>query len=135
MTAPSRSFTRHLPTVGRILMGLPMVAAGAIGLVHPMPSPPTLAPGAVAFTNALRDSGYMLPMIAVTQLVAGLLLLANRFVPLALALLAPFFVNAVLFHLFLEHGGLVPALLFLILEAALAWHHRGAYASMLRARD
>ena len=135
MTRSPRSFTRHLPTAGRILMGLPMVAAGLIGLIHPMPAPPTLAPGALAFMNALRDTGYMVPLIALTQLAAGLLLLANRFVPLALVLLAPFLVNAVLFHAFLERGGLVPALVCLALEAGLAWVHRGAFSGVLRARN
>jgi len=134
MPARSRSFTRHLPTVGRIILGLPLVAAGLLGLFHPIPPPPTLAPGAVAFLNALRDTGYMLQVIALTQLAGGLLLLANRFVPLALALLAPFFVNAALFHLFLERGGLAPALVFLALEAAMAWTHRGAFSGMLHAR-
>lgn len=135
MVAPSHPWTRHLPTAGRILLGLPMAAFGLLGLVHPMPTPPTLAPGATAFLHALKDTGYMLPMIALTQLAAGLLLLANRFVPLALTLLAPFFVNSILFHACLERTGLAPALAFLALEASLAWAYRGAFSGMLRARN
>jgi hypothetical protein len=132
--ASSRAVTRHLPTVGRIILGLPMALFGLLGLVHPMPAPPTMPPDALAFLDGLKHSGYMMPMIAVTQLVADLMLLANRFVPLALAFLAPFFVNSILFHVFLERSGLVPALVFLLLEVSLAWAYRGAFSVMLRAR-
>jgi len=134
MAALSRPLIRHLAAVGRIVMGLPMAGFGLVGLIHPMSAPPTLAPGALAFLDALKHTGYMLPMISLTQLAAGLLLLANRFVPLALTLLAPFFVNSILFHACLERTGLAPALVFLALEVSLAWAYRGAFRVMLRAR-
>jgi hypothetical protein len=134
MAALSRALIRHLPTAGRILLGLPMAAFGLIGLVHPMPAPPSLAPGALAFLDALKHTGYMMPMIGLTQLAAGLMLVANRFVPLALTLLAPFFVNSILFHACLERTGLVPAAVFLALEVSLAWAYRGAFSVMLGAR-
>jgi len=51
--------------------------------------------------------------------------------PLALALLAPFVVNSVAFHAFLERSGLPMALTVLALELYLAWAYRKAYRSML----
>ena len=133
--APPKSFARHLPAVGRWLLGLLLLAFGLLNLFHPMPSPPDLAPAAKAFSEALAATGYMMPMIGILFVVAGPLLLANRFVPLALLLLAPFFVNSVLFHAFLERSGLVPSLVFLALELALAWSYRGVFANVLRARN
>jgi uncharacterized membrane protein YphA (DoxX/SURF4 family) len=134
MTDSNRSLTRHLPTIGRVLLGLPLVIFGLMGLFHPMPTPPELPEAAKAFSKALQDSGYMMPLIAVTQVVCGALLVANRFVPLALAVLAPFFVNSMAFHICLEHSGLAPAAVFTALEIALAWAYRGAFVPMLRAR-
>ena len=81
--------------------------------------------------NALMNTGYMLRLIFGTQFIVGALLLANRFVPLALALLAPFVVNSVAFHAVLEHSGLPIALIVLALEVYLAWTYRKAYRSML----
>ena len=130
----NKSMVRHLPTVGRLLLGLPMLAFGLMGLLHPLQAPPTLPAGAQAFSHALEATGYMMPMIAITQIVAGLMLVANRFVPLALTLLAPFFVNSVLFHLFLEPSGLPPALVFTALNLALAWAHRDAFRGVLSAK-
>jgi hypothetical protein len=63
---------------------------------------------------------------------AGLVL--NRFVPLALALFAPFIVNSILFHVFLERTGLPMATVFLALELYLAWSYRSAYRTMLAAQ-
>lgn len=70
------------------------------------------------------------------EIVAGLMLLSNRFVPLALTLLAPILIVILLFGA--TYGrpqdlGL-PIVLFL-LDLALAWHHRHAFAGLLRARS
>src|SRR6266568_1417069 len=129
------SLARHLPTAARILMGLPFFVSGLNGLLHFLPEPSVVLPeGATAFANALVKTGYMLPLIFGTQLIVGALMLVNRFVPLALALIAPFLVNALAFHLFLEPSGRPIVLAFLALEIYLAWAYRKAYRSMLAMR-
>jgi uncharacterized membrane protein YphA (DoxX/SURF4 family) len=134
-TGQPKSFARHLPTVARILMGLPFFVSGLNGFLNFLPQPSmTLPPGAVAFAEALVKTGYMMPLIFGTQLIVGALLLANRFVPLALALIAPFLVNALAFHLFLEPSGRPVVLAFLALEIYLAWVYRRAFRPMLAMR-
>lgn len=131
----TKGFTRHLPTVARILLGLPLVVFGLNGFLNFIPPPSTPIPEpAMAFAGALVNSGYMMQLIGATQLIVGVLLLTNRFVPLALALFAPFIVNSVAFHVFLERSGLGMALIFLALELYLAWKYRHAYRPMLAAR-
>ena len=83
--------------------------------------------------TALMNTGYMFPLIMATQLLVGVLLLTNRFVPLGLALIAPFIVNSIAFHSFLQPSGLVLALPVLALELYLAWTYRRAYRPMLAA--
>ena len=83
------------------------------------------------FVEALTKSGYMLQVIFITQLIVGALLLVNRFVPLALVLFAPFIVNAMGFHIFLEHMGLPIAAVFLLLEFYLAWQYRKYFVPVL----
>lgn len=77
----------------------------------------------------------MMPMIGMLLLVAGILLVANRLVPLALLLLAPFWVNSLLFHLVLEHSGLPMAALFTALELLLAWNYRTTFLAVLKPRN
>ena len=129
------SFVRHIPTVVRILLGLPLVVFGLNMFFNFLPQPSVPMPeGAVAFAGALSKSGYMMQLIGVTQLVVGVMLVINRFVPLALALFAPFMVNSIAFHVFLEPSGLVMAGVFMAMELYLAWAYRSAYRSMLVAK-
>lgn len=132
---PKKSFTRFLPAIARILLGLPLVIFGLNGFLNFIQPPPEPLPEkATAFAMALMESGYMLPLIGATMLVSGVLLVINRFVPLALVLMAPFFVNSVLFHLFLERSGLPMAAIFCALELYLAWVYRKAYQPLFVAR-
>jgi|SRR6478736_6431667 len=135
MSSPNQSFTRFFPVIARYLMGLPLFIFGLNAFLNFIPQPKTPLPeGAMAFAGALVATGYMMQLIGVTQLVVGALLLVNRFVPLALALLAPFIVNSLAFHFFLERTGLPMAMVFAAFEFYLAWSYRAAFRPMLAAR-
>jgi hypothetical protein len=127
------SISRIAPTASRILLGVSFFVFGLNGFLRLLPTPPAPA-AAGAFMGALAATGYMFPLIKGVEVIAGLLLLSNRFVPLALAIVAPNVVNIVLFHAVLAPGGVVVALFLLALELFTAWSYRGAYASMLQAR-
>jgi uncharacterized membrane protein YphA (DoxX/SURF4 family) len=131
----SGAIARHLPTVGRVLLGLVFFVFGLNGFLNFIPMPSTPPPeGAMAFGLALMKTGYMFPLIKGTEVVAGTLLLANRFVPLALVLLAPVVVNIFAFHAFLEPSGVVLATVIVVLEVYLAWSYRNAYRPLLTLR-
>ena len=130
-----KSFARYLPIIARVLMGVCLLVFGLNGFLHFIPEPKNPMPeGAMAFAGALMKAGYMFPMVMGTQLLVGVLLLLNRFVPLALALLAPVIVNIVAFHIFLAPSGLGLALVVFALELYLAWAYRSSYRSMLNPR-
>ncbi|MCA9707126.1 MAG: hypothetical protein KDK70_14840, partial [Myxococcales bacterium] len=129
----SDSIRSKLPIAARTLLGLVFVVFGLNGFLHFLPMPPLPEP-AGAFMGALAATGYMFPLIKGTEIVAGLLLLGGRFVPLALVLLAPIIVNIVAFHVVLAPGGLAVVGLVLALELYLAWAHRDAFRGVLQAR-
>ncbi|MDX8143688.1 hypothetical protein SK854_16295 [Lentzea sp. BCCO 10_0061] len=126
---------RYATVVTRVLTGLLFATTGLNGFVMfmPAPDPSTMAPEGLAFTGALYATGYMLQLTSGVQLLAGLLLIAGRFVPLALALLAPVVVNIFLFHVFLEPSGMVMGLLVVAAEIGLAWAYRDKFLPMLKA--
>lgn len=130
------AFSRWAPVGARCLLGLLFCVAGLNGLLNffPPPPPESMPQGALAFSAALLHTGYFMQLLAVAQTLGGALLLANRFVPLALAVLAPIVLNIVAFHAFLAPGGLAMAIVVVGLEAYLAWVHRAAFEPMLRAR-
>ena len=89
-----------IPTVARVLLGLIFAVFGLNGFLHFIPTPPMSGP-AGAFGSAMFATGYLFQLLKSVEVIAGFLLLSNRFVPLALALLAPVVVNIVAFHTFL----------------------------------
>jgi uncharacterized membrane protein YphA (DoxX/SURF4 family) len=126
---------KYIPIVARILMGLAFTVFGLNAFLNFIPQPTTPFPEkAAAFVDALMNSGYMMQLIGGTQLVVGVLLLLNRFVPLALVLIAPFLVNALAFHLFLEPSGLGMTMVFVVFELYLAWIYRAAWRPLFTAR-
>jgi len=122
-----------IPTAARLFLGLVFTAFGLNFFLHFMPTP-SAPPRGAAFAGALFASGYLFPLLNATEVVAGLLLLGNRFVPLALAVLAPIVVNIVAFHLFLAPADFGLALVMLVVEGMLAWNYRAAFTPMLQAR-
>lgn len=135
MSSKPGKITHIVTTVARLLLGLPLVVFGLNLFLNFIPQPETPMPErAMAFAGALAATGYMMPLIGLTQLFAGLCLLANRFVPLALVVFFPFMVNSIAFHVFLEPSGLPMAGVFLFLNLLLAWMHREAYRPLLTAR-
>jgi hypothetical protein len=124
--------TKHLPTVARLLLGGLFFVFGLNGFLGFLPQPPVTGPGG-AFLGALAATGYMFPLIKGTEVLAGTLLLSNRFVPLALTLLAPVTVNIFLFHALLSPGLAIPVVA-IALQLFLAYVHRDAYRGVLAAR-
>ena len=130
-----KSITRFFPAIARILLGLPLLVFGLNMFFNFIPQPKTpMSEGAMAFAGALFKSGYMMQLIGTTFLIVGTFLVSNRFVPLALALFAPFIVNSIAFHCVLERSGLPMAAVFLALELYLAWAYRKSFGPMLAAQ-
>jgi uncharacterized membrane protein YphA (DoxX/SURF4 family) len=125
--------TRKLALAARLVLGLVFVVFGLNGLLNFMPMPP-MPPAAGSFMGALGATGYLFPLLGITQVLAGVLLLTGLFVPLALVLLAPVLVNIVAFHLFLAPGNFVVVGLVLAAELYLAWQHRAVFAPLLAGR-
>lgn len=123
---------KALVLISRLLLGLILLSLGLNGLLNliPLPSPTGVA---AQFFEALIVSHYILAVIAI-EVVAGALLLANRFVPLALAMLAPLLVNILLYHVTMAPSGFAPALIAGALWSVLFVRERAAFAALWVAR-
>lgn len=125
---------QHLPTALRLLLGLIFFVFGLNGFLNfiPMPPPPEAAG---AYLGALAATGYFFPVLKGTELVAGLMLLGNRFVPLALILLAPIVVHIALYHVVLAPGGYGMVGFMIVAELLLAYAYRANFAGVLAAKS
>jgi len=133
---------QRVPIAARLLLGAVFVAHGLNGFVNLVPQ--DLIPLAAAhvperattFVAALLATGYVFPLVNGIEILAGVLLLANLFVPVALAALAPIVINMVAFYFMLAAlapGGIVLAMGTLALEVYVTWTHREAFRPMLAA--
>lgn len=110
----------------RILLGLLFFVQGLNGFLGFMPAPP-MPPAAQEFMGALAATGYFFPLLKITELTAGTLLLINRWVPLGALLLAPIAVNIFAFHVFLAPAGLPIAIFVVAAEIAMGYFYFDAY--------
>ena len=118
--------------IARFLLGLIFLIFGLNGFFHFLSMP---APTGVAgqFMGALFIS-HFLTVIFVIQLIGAVLLLVNRYVPLALTLLAPIIVNVLLFHLLMAPSGVPLAILVAVLWVLVFFSVRSAFAGLLQPR-
>jgi hypothetical protein len=121
-----------LPLVARTLLGLAFTVFGLNFFLHFLPQPAPSAE-AGAFLGALV-TGKILTVIKPIEIAAGLALLGNRFVPLALTLLAPVEIGILVYHGVFDPAGIPAVAVLMALTLYLAWAYRAAFAPMLRAR-
>lgn len=126
---------KYLTVAVRILFGALFAFSGFTGLFNLGPQSMEGMPAeAVAFATALGESGFIMPVTKAVELVAGIMLLANRFAPLALALLAPLVIGIFGFHTLLAPSGAAMAIVLAVAEIYLAWAYRESFKPMLRPR-
>lgn len=117
--------------IARLLMGAVFVLFGADLLFPFLPNPPS-PPGPMKdFVTVLGVTHYG-AVVGFFQLVPGILLLVNRFVPLALTTLAAMLVNILAFHILVARSGVFGApILMAILWIIVFWRVRASFAGIL----
>ena len=115
--------------IARIFLGLIFLVFGLNGFLHFIPMPP---PTGVAgqFFGSIFASHYWGVIFGV-QVLGGLLLLFNRFVPLALVILGPVIVNIFFFHALMAPAGLPLAIVVVGLWALVAIRNKQHLAGII----
>jgi putative oxidoreductase len=108
--------------IARLLLGLVFLVFGLNGFLQflHMPPPTGLA---LQFVGVLFASHFYVLIFGV-QVLGGLLILFNRFAPLALILLGPVIVNIICFHALMAPAGLPLAFVVTLLWAIVAIHNK-----------
>lgn len=115
----------------RILLGLMFVVFGLNGFFNFLPQP--AAPERLMkFVGALFETGYFMQFVKACEIICGVLLLANVYVPLSLLILAPICINIFLAHAFLAPEGLPVAIVVNALGCAIAWARCEKFSEVLK---
>jgi putative oxidoreductase len=118
--------------VSRLLLGIVFFGFGLNGVLHLKAAPPMTPGDAASFITILMTHNYM-NFVALLMVIAGLLLLVGRFVPLALVILGPILVNILLFHLLLLHEDAALPLALIAVEVFLIFAYRLSFRALFDA--
>jgi putative oxidoreductase len=119
----------------RTLLGALFVFSAVVILFNIPMEQPKLSPEATAFMTGLMGSGYFIKLLKITELICGLLLIVNRWAPLATVALFPISVNIFFYHVFLTEPKDIPmAVIVLLANLFLAYAYRKNYVGLLAAK-
>ncbi|RKQ32715.1 DoxX family membrane protein [Oceanobacillus halophilus] len=108
--------------ISRYLLGIIFLGAGINGFFVIFGFDPFIETSPEAM--ALFEFHYLLVFEKALEVICGILLLFNRYVPLALAILSPIIANIFLLHLFLDHSLLLLALVLVVAYLYMAYKYR-----------
>jgi putative oxidoreductase len=123
---------KALIITSRILLGLIFTVFGLNGFLHFIPMPPPSG-AAAQFAGAMYVSHYFF-VVLVLEVVAGVLLLVNRFALVALVILGPILVNIALFHITMAPHGYAAAVIAIATWSVLFYRERAAFAGLFSAK-
>ena len=118
-------------TILRFLLGITLLVFGINKFIPFIPIF-EMAPAAANFISSLESTGYVLYIVAALEVLIGLLLILNKWVPFALILLAPIAINILLFHIFLDISGILVAALIVLINVILIYKYWKAYRPLFQ---
>jgi len=114
-------------TAARLLLGVGFIFAGVSAFFISSPPP---QPGlAGAFNDVFFKSHWVL-FVAAAQLILGVFLLINRYVPVALIVLAAFLYNSFAFHIMVAQSSLWAPIFVFALWLLVALKYRPLFAPL-----
>lgn len=121
-------------TLTRLGLGLLFVVFGLNGFFNfiPMPEP---SPEAAEFLGALFKTGFIFPVIKSIEVLVGLSLLANRFIPLSLIVITPILTVIGLHNFMLDPNGIPLTLLIIGMFAILVYKNKDNYQQIISAKS
>jgi putative oxidoreductase len=119
--------------IARYLLGLIFTVFGLNGFLNFIHQPPPTNPLTIQFLVSVSQSHFAAFFFAV-QVLGGLLLLSDFFVPLALTLLAAELYNILAFHLTLAPATIAPALVASVLWVLVFLQYRESFKGVFSAK-
>ena len=115
--------------ISRLILGVVFLVAGINGYFVIFGLEPFIATRPEAM--ALFEFQYLLIVEKSLEVICGILLIINQFIPLAIAILSPIVANIFLLHLFLDHSLILLAVILVLTHCYLLFYYRKNFMSIL----
>ena len=119
---------RIVSLIARVLLGIAFVMFGLNGFLHFIPTPPMPPSAATTFFEAIVVQSHFAYFIFGAQLLAGLLVLIDQYLPFALVMLGAIIANILAFHITMQLSSIPPALVVTVLWFLAAMPLRSHFA-------
>jgi len=116
----------------QVIAGLLLVMFGSNTFLQFMPMP-EMTPIMGEFMGALYKTGYIFPISAIIEIIAGIAFLSNKFAPLMAIIVMPIMINAFLSHLVLDPSGIVAAAFITVAIIIIMIRHQNRYSEIFKA--
>ena len=115
-----------------LLFGLLFINSGLNKFFNYMPMPKDLPEHMVKVMTALMDIGWLMPLVAVAEIIGGALFITNKYRALGAIVIFPVLIGILLTHIFIEPSGLPIALVLLGIEIWVLIENREKYLPMVK---
>jgi uncharacterized membrane protein YphA (DoxX/SURF4 family) len=116
-----------------LLFGLMFINAGLDKIFHYMPMPKDMPESMLKVMKAFTDIGWLMPLVAVAEIVGGILFIPAKTRALGAIIVFPIIIGILLTNIFNAPSGLPIALIFLAINIWVIIENRAKYAPMLTA--
>jgi uncharacterized membrane protein YphA (DoxX/SURF4 family) len=120
---------KQLMHLCRLFLGIVFLVAGVNGYFVIFGLDPFIETSSEAM--ALFEFNYLLIAEKTLEVLCGILLLSNQFIPLTIAILSPIVANIFLLHVFLDHSLLLLAILLVLMLGYLLFYYRENFFRIL----
>jgi uncharacterized membrane protein YphA (DoxX/SURF4 family) len=114
-----------------LLFGLMFINAGLNKFFNYMPIPEDMPEEAMTMFTALMQIGWLMPLIAVVEIIGGIVFIIPRFRALAAVILVPIMAGILLSHFSLGEGFAIPFVMTVILIWVIV-ENREKYMPMIK---
>jgi uncharacterized membrane protein YphA (DoxX/SURF4 family) len=117
--------------VATVLFALMFINGGLNKFFNYIPVPPDMPADLVKVNTALMQISWLMPLIAVVELVGGVLLLIPKYRALGAIMIFPIMVGIVCIHATVALSGLPLAIVLAAILLWIMWENRAKYFSMV----
>ena len=115
-----------------ILFGLMFINAGLNKFLNYIPVPKDMPENMVKLMTAFTEIGWLIPLVAVVEIIGGILFITNKFRALGAIIILPVMIGILLIHIMNEPSGLPIASILFAINIWVIVENRGKYLPMIK---
>lgn len=115
-----------------LLFGLMFINAGLDKFFHYMPIPKDLPAGMIKLMGSIMEIGWLIPLVAIVEIVGGILFITNKYRALGAIIILPIMIGILMINITVAPSGLPIAIALLAINLWAILDNREKYLPMVR---